>query len=411
MNPASNPASNPQINPASNPQINPASNPASSRPRPGPFNALIDVAGLQVGHHTAIGDGYLTGTTVVLGPAEGMVAGVDVRGGGPGTHETDLLAPTASVERIHAVVITGGSAYGLAACTGVQRGLADRGIGLPVGPNPGEVVPLVPGAVLFDLGRGGRFTAFPGAEFGTAALAATESGPEPPGSHQSRSDAPGGAAQGCVGAGTGAVCCFLKGGIGTASVVLPTGITVAALVAVNAAGSPIDPLTGELLGARLLLPQDGPVPEIAGDAGRSSLATVTGQRPPGLTFGPVPAESPDPDTPTSGEPTAAPLNTTLAVVATDAQLTKTQCTKMAAVAQNGLARALNPVHTMVDGDVVFGVATGRGKVPDPGEYFQITAAAADVVTRAIVRALLAATTTSTPAGRWPSYADAAAGSP
>ena len=122
----------------------------------GPANSLTDVAGLRVGHHTAIGDGYLTGTTVVLAPDGGMVAGVDVRGGGPATRETDLLDPTASVERIHALVLTGGSAYGLAACTGVMTALADRGIGLPVGPDAGEVVPLVPGAALFDLGRGGR---------------------------------------------------------------------------------------------------------------------------------------------------------------------------------------------------------------------------------------------------------------
>lgn len=140
--------------------------------QPGPRNSLTDVQGLRVGHHTAIGDGYLTGTTVVLAPSGGMVAGVDVRGGGPATHETDLLHPTASVERIHALVLTGGSAYGLSACTGVMNALADRGIGLPVGPEPGEVVPLVPGVALFDLGRGGNFRARPTAEFGALALAA-----------------------------------------------------------------------------------------------------------------------------------------------------------------------------------------------------------------------------------------------
>jgi L-aminopeptidase/D-esterase-like protein len=115
----------------------------------GPTNSLLDVAGLRVGQHTAIGDGFRTGTTVVLAPEGGMVAGVDVRGGGPATHETDLLEPTASVQRIHALVLTGGSAYGLAACTGVMLALAEHGIGLQVGRGPGEVVPLVPGAALF----------------------------------------------------------------------------------------------------------------------------------------------------------------------------------------------------------------------------------------------------------------------
>src|SRR6476469_4089598 len=167
----------------------------------GPTNSLLDITGLLVGQHTVIGDGAMTGTTVVLAPDGGMVAGVDVRGGGPATHETDLLEPTASVERIHALVLTGGSADGLAACTGVMNALAGQGIGLLVGPNPGEVVPLVPGAALFDLGRGGDFRARPTAEFGAAALAAARAGDVD-------------VAQGNVGAGTGAVTGNLKGGIG-----------------------------------------------------------------------------------------------------------------------------------------------------------------------------------------------------
>ena len=187
----------------------------------------------------------------MLAPAGGMAAGVDVRGGGPATHETDLLAPTASVERIHAVVLTGGSAYGLAACTGVMNGLADRGIGLPVGPSAGEVVPLVPGAALFDLGRGGDFRARPTAEFGALALAAAlgsgrSSRAAPAGCRagqrrsrdRRRDQQPQGRHRHRV-AGAGRRC------------------TVAALVVVNAAGSPIDPRTGELLGAHLLLPADG----------------------------------------------------------------------------------------------------------------------------------------------------------
>ena len=229
--------------------------------RAGPTNSLIDVPGMRVGHHTAIGDGFLTGTTVVLAPDGGMAAGVDVRGGGPATHETDLLAPTASVQRIHALVLTGGSAYGLVTCTGVMLALAERGIGLPVGPGAGEVVPLVPGAALFDLGRGGDFRARPTAEFGVAALAAAHT------------DGP--TAQGNIGAGTGAVTGNLKGGIGTASVVLAGGVTVAALVAVNAAGSPIDERTGELLGADLLLPADGPELPIPDAEARKALLEIT----------------------------------------------------------------------------------------------------------------------------------------
>jgi putative pantetheine hydrolase len=348
-----------------------------------------------VGHHTTVGDGYLTGTTVVLAPNGGMVAGVDVRGGGPATHETDLLQPTASVERIHALVLTGGSAYGLAACTGVMNALADLGIGLQVGPMPGEVVPLVPGAAVFDLGRGGDFRARPTAEFGALALqAALDSAPAE------------NAEQGSVGAGTGAATSNLKGGLGTASIVLPGGVTVAALVVVNAAGSPIDPRTGGLLGANLMLPADGEPPEIPGDIGLAALLAVTAPRPPRMTFA-----SQEPDDTTllnDGASDAAIIsNTTLVVVATDATLTKAQCTKMAAVAQNGMARALNPVHTMFDGDVTFGVSTGAAAVPDPVSFHQIVVAGADVVTRAIVRALLGARHTSTPGGDWPSWSEVA----
>ena len=356
---------------------------------PGPRNSITDVPGIRVGHHTAIGDGYLTGTTVVLAPDGGMVAGVDVRGGGPATHETDLLHPTASVQRIHALVLTGGSAYGLAACTGVMTALADAGIGLRVGPNDGEVVPLVPGAALFDLGRGGDFRARPTAEFGARALAAAvQSGPaalpDP---------------QGSVGAGTGACTSNLKGGLGTASVTLAGGATVAALAVVNAAGSPIDPRTGELLGARLLVSADGPEPAPPADSGRQALLTVTAPQPPRMTFG---APDADADAASIG-------NTTLVVVATDATLTKAQCTKMAAVAQNGMARALNPVHTMFDGDVIFGVSTALAAAPDQFEFHHLVSASADVVSRAIVRALLAAEGITTPAGHWPSWSEVASG--
>ncbi len=359
--------------------------------RPGPHNSLTDVAGLAVGHHTVTTAGFLTGTTVVLGPTGGMVAGVDVRGGGPATHETDLLNPAAAVERVHAVVLSGGSAFGLVTCAGVLNGLAERGIGLSVAPDPAAVVPLVPGAALFDLGRGGDFASRPTADFGTAALKDA----------LADRDKPGPVALGAVGAGTGAVIANLKGGIGSASVILESGITVAALVAVNAAGSPLDPRSGELLGARLLLPQDGDAPR-PGTAARDALLVATAPRPIAIAFGR--------DGAAGADDAAAIKNTTLAVVATDATLTKAQCTKMSQVAQDGLARAINPVHTMFDGDTVFGLATGTGPAPDPIGLFGIVAAAADVVSRAIVRAVLAAPTTTTDAGSWPSLLDVIAGS-
>lgn len=354
---------------------------------PGRFNALIDVAGIRVGHHTAIGQGFLTGTTVVLGPDQGMVAGVDVRGGGPATRETDLLAPTASVQRVHAIVLSGGSVFGLSAGSGVVDHLAAARIGLPVGPHPDAVAPIVPGASLFDLGRGGSYTARPDAGFGAAALA------------QAMADAPGAtdraacAAQGTVGAGTGAVVGGLKGGIGTASTVLPGGATVAALAAVNAAGTPLDPHTGTLLGAHLLRPEDAPGLPVPDERARAALLAIT-----------------SPDVAGFGFTEPPPLrHTTLVVVATDASLTKVQCSKLAAVAQNGMARALNPVHTMDDGDIVFAVATEHGPAPDPLTYRQITAEGADVVTRAIARAVLAATGIGTAAGQWPSWTDVVQG--
>jgi L-aminopeptidase/D-esterase-like protein len=364
----------------------------SAAAQPGPRNSLTDVPGIRVGHHTAVGDGYLTGTTVVLAPDGGMVAGVDVRGGGPATHETDLLQPTASVERIHALVLTGGSAYGLAACTGVMNALADRGIGLQVGPEPSEVVPLVPGAAVFDLGRGGDFRARPTAEFGALALQAA---------YDTDADQQDADQHGSVGAGTGAVTSNLKGGLGSASLVLPGGVTVAALAVVNAAGSPIDPRTGGLLGANLLLAADGEQPALPGDTGRAAVLAFTAPKPPRMTFV-------DGATGAAGAVDAATIrNTTLVVVATNATLTKAQCTKLAAVAQNGMARALNPVHTMFDGDVIFGVSTTTAAAPDPLGFHQIVVAGADVVTRAIVRALLGARYTSTPGGEWPSWSEVA----
>lgn len=356
---------------------------AAAERRPGPGNALTDVAGLCVGHHSASSDGYLTGTTAVLAPAGGMVAGVDVRGGGPGTRETDLLAPTAAVERVHAIVLTGGSAYGLAAASGVADALGEKGIGLQVGAEPGQVVPIVPAAVLFDLGRGGDFRARPDVSFGHAAVDAARTASSP--------------ALGCVGAGVGAVCGGLKGAVGTASVLLPDGTVVAALVVVNAVGSSFDPATGELYGGRFLLPGDAPALEapIASDLDR--LRTALANRPSG------PAE------PATTLPTASysMRNTTIGIIATDAALTKSQCTKLAGVGHDGLARGLNPVHTMFDGDTLFAVSTVAGPAPDMFGFQEILTVAADVVTRALVRGLLAAQGISTPGGAWSSYAELA----
>jgi L-aminopeptidase/D-esterase-like protein len=328
----------------------------------GPLNALTDVRGLRVGHATLVGEGALTGTTVVLCPPGGATAGIDVRGAAPGTRETDLLRPDATVERVHAVVLSGGSAFGLAAAHGVMERLEAAGEGFPV---PGGLVPIVPAAVLFDLGRGGSFTVRPTAETGAAAYDAAAAGP---------------VAQGSVGAGTGALAGGLRGGIGTASAVLPDGTTVAALVAVNAVGSAVDPRTGALYGARHGL--DGEFPQVIATkeqlAGIAAAQTRRGAPAPGTA-------------------------TTLAVVATDATLTKAGCGRLATVAHDGYARALDPVHTLMDGDTVVALATGERPAPAPEALFALHHAAAVVVSRAIAHGMLAATSVTTPGGSWPGY--------
>ena len=363
------------------------------------LNALVDVPGIRVGHHTATGDGYLTGTTVVLAPDLGMTASVDVRGGGPATHETDLLDPSAAVESVHALVLTGGSAYGLAACSGVMLGLEERGTGLPVGAQPGELVPIVPGAALFDLGRGGEFRARPTADFGRSALQAALD-------MDSANLESGSASIGSIGAGCGAVTGNLKSGLGQASIVLANGMVVAALVVCNAAGSPIDPGNGDLLGARHLLAVDGRRPSAVAADRLAALNEAVYRRPDRPVFA-FDGDNRGPANPIQ--------HTTLAVAATSAPLTKSRCARMAAVAHDGMARAVNPVHTMFDGDLVFGVSTGGAgsaparNEPDPLEFHQILTAAADVVTRSIVRGMLAARSTTTAAGSWPSWGELAHG--
>lgn len=312
------------------------------------------ISGFEIGHYTADRDGWLTGTTVVLARA-GAVGGVDVRGGGPGTRETDLLNPTTLVQQAHAVVLTGGSAYGLAAADGVMLGLEEQQIGFQIGPSPEQVVPIVPAAVIFDLGRGGEYRNRPDASFGARALAAASTAdPE----------------QGCVGAGTGAKCGGLKGGFGyaTRTIASESGegdVSIAAAVVVNAAGSVVDPLTGRLYADRTHRLQTPT------DSERAALAAAQATAP-------------------------RSLNTTIGVIMTDATLTKPQANKVSQVGHDGMARAISPLHLMTDGDTVFALASAQVSAPtDPviqlAAFNQLLIEAADVFTEACLNAVLSAT--------------------
>ncbi|WP_433406580.1 P1 family peptidase [Streptomyces sp. CA-146814] len=341
------------------------------------LDALTDVAGVRVGHAQVGGVGALSGTTVVLAPEGGAVAAVDVRGGGPGTRETDALDPRNLVQRVDAIVLTGGSAYGLDAASGVVAWLEEQGRGVRVGTEPGQVVPVVPAAALFDLGRGGDWRARPDASTGRAAVeAAAASEPGTP------------VAEGSVGAGTGAVAGQLKGGIGTASVRLASGVTVAALVAVNAAGSVLDPRTGVLFGEY----GTGEPPAHPADSTHAeAVRQLAREREAAEAAG-------------GGAP---PFNTTIAVVATDADLTRAQAQKLAGTAHDGMARAVRPVHLLTDGDTVFTLATGRVPVAaeNPAAVNEILAAGADVLARAIVKAVRAARSIHGAGGTFLAYAD------
>lgn len=305
--------------------------------------SIVDVAGVQVGHYTDTR--RPTGCTVVLVEG-GAVAGVDVRGAAPGTRETELLAPLNSVEQVHAVLLAGGSAFGLDAAAGVMRWLEERGVGVPVGP---ARVPIVPAAILFDLWLGDA-SIRPDAAAGHAACRAA-GGSAP--------------AEGNVGAGAGAtvgklfgIARAMKGGLGSASLAVD-GLRVGALVVVNAFGDVVDPASGRpLAGAR--------TPD--GRALRGSMeALLSGELP-----GPL-------------QPGAA---TTLGVIATDAQLTKAQAQKIAQMAHDGLARSINPVHTMADGDTLF--ALGTGAAGRGANTTLLGALAAEVTARAVLRAVRAA---------------------
>jgi len=308
---------------------------------PGPLNAITDVPGIQVGHFTDLEN--LTGVTVVF-PENGAVAGVDVRGSAPGTRETDLLNPVNLVEQVQAVVLAGGSAYGLEAAAGVMRWLEEQGRGYPVG---NVVVPIVPAAVIFDL-LVGNSTVRPSAQYGYQAAQNLKGGP---------------VEQGVVGVGTGARSGGLKGGVGTASLELPGGVVVGAIVAANAYGRVHDPITGELY-ARFL--------ELNGE--------FKLKRPPR-----------PPSAPNYTDLFTNPLlsgNTVIGCVATNARLSKAQAQKVAQMAHDGIARAVFPAHTMFDGDVIFCLATGEVEIAGPAELSCLGAVAADVFARALVHGVL-----------------------
>jgi len=308
---------------------------------------ITAVEGLELGHHTLTQ--RPTGCTVVLARG-GAVGGVDIRGSSPGTRETALLDPVNTVDVVHAVVLSGGSAFGLDAASGVMRYLDERDIGYRVGP---RTVPIVVGAILFDLGLEGDTRVRPDAACGHAAATAA-----------SRATS----AEGSVGAGAGATVGKLgggrpmRGGFGTASVRLPNGLVVAAAVAVNAVGDVVDPTTGAIVaGART---QDG-----SAFVDLRAFLRGGGAGAPG----------------TTGTPGG---NTTLGIVATNARLTKSEATKVAQMAQDGLARTIYPAHTTRDGDTVFSLATGAWT--EPADVTLIGALAADVMAEAILRAVRSA---------------------
>ena len=307
--------------------------------------AITDVAGIEVGHTTDRPRG--SGCTVVL-CRDGAVGGVDVRGSAPGTRETDLLRPTNHVSEVHAVVLSGGSAFGLDSASGVVRYLAERDIGYRAGT---VTVPIVPAAILFDVGIA-KHGVHPQADDGYAACLSASDGV---------------VEEGSVGAGTGATVAktkgldrALKGGIGTAGVDLGNGVTVGAIMAVNSVGGVYEPNTGDL---------------VAGPRNERSCMD-------------------DPmEAILSGDDAAMPTpfgsNTTIGVVATNATLTKEEANKLAAIAHDGLALAVRPAHTMRDGDTIFAVATGNeaGKA----DMLRLGAAAVTCVSRAIVRGVRCAT--------------------
>jgi L-aminopeptidase/D-esterase-like protein len=315
-------------------------------------NAITDIPGIEVGQTQD--EEALTGCTVIL-CRKGAVGGVDVRGSAPGTRETDLLNPVNLVEKVHAVVLAGGSAFGLDAASGVMKYLAEQKIGYGLGASK---VPIVPAAILFDLGLG-KTSRHPNLEMGYAAACAAASGP---------------VSEGNVGAGTGAtvgkifgMAGAMKSGLGTASLEIGGGVLVGAIVAVNAFGDVLDPASGQIIaGAR---PANvGPVK--LGGAGPFADTMRVMQTPAGRTILRL----------------ATGGNTVIGVVATNARLDKSQATKVAQMAQDGLARTIRPAHTMLDGDTIFALATGQRKA----DVSTVGAYAAEALALAILRAVKAA---------------------
>ncbi|MGL6210596.1 MAG: P1 family peptidase [Paracoccaceae bacterium] len=311
--------------------------------KPGPRNLITDVPGLQVGNAA---DHMLKSGVTVLTADQPFVASVHVMGGAPGTRETDLLAPDKSVQAVDALVLAGGSAYGLDACSGVASALRDAGRGFRVGT---AQIPIVPGAIIFDLLNGGAkdWVQNPYATLGRRAFDARSAD----------------FALGTIGAGTGALTAMLKGGLGSASLVLGGGVTVGALVVANPVGNVTTPGERHFWAAPFEVEAEygglGPDP-------RSGLIGPYDSRKARLVQG----------------------NTTIAIVATDASLSKADCQRMAVTAHDGIARAIVPAHTPHDGDLVFALATGTGGLADP---FHIGVAAAHCLTRAIARAVFHAT--------------------
>jgi L-aminopeptidase/D-esterase-like protein len=316
------------------------------------IKGLTEVAGIRVGHHTM--EGRPTGCTVVLVDGGGAVGGVSQRGGAPGTRETDLLDPLNMVDQVNAIVLAGGSAFGLDAAQGVVRYLEERHIGYRTAAG---VVPIVPAAVLYDLGFGGDAKIRPNADCGYRAAAAASDGA---------------VREGNVGAGAGATVgkmgglferpgnpggrrTPMKGGLGSAAIALPNGLIVGALAAVNAVGDIIDPWSGQVVaGARN---PDGTLADVRKLLAAGALA-----------------------------PQARPgENTTIGLVATNARLSKEQASRVALMADDGLARAINPSHTAGDGDTVFALATGRWA--GEANVTLIGALAAEAMSEAIVRAV------------------------
>ena len=309
-------------------------------------STITDVPGIRVGQVTL--DARPTGCTVVLAPPN-TVGGVDVRGGAPGTRETDVLAPDNTVQIINAVLLTGGSAFGLDAATGVMKYLDEHHVGFKVGD---VTVPIVSGAVLYDLNIGGHPEIRPDAECGYRAAAGASAD----------------VAEGSVGAGAGATVGKLagsdramKGGIGTAALSTPDGLIVGAIVATNALGSIVDPRTGQ------------PVAGVRTPDGKALVDP----------FAFVASGLRTPSSPTPG------ANTTIGVVATNARLTKAQAQRLAIAAQDGIARAIVPAHTPMDGDTIFVLATGS--LPTDANTTVVGALAAQVVSDAILRSVRLAT--------------------